>query len=564
MKNRKSYKIISSPEKEDKGLFASYPWDMHIVNVEVDFRRWLYRGRPVLSHKSSDLFENADREEMVEIAKNACWVLSGEVSPKTLYSGVLCGLSRWFEFLDYYDTTHLPVRSWKQVNRRLFDAFVDWVKEYPTKQKERRTFSGAKSLYTQTKLVLNKVAQMGYFSIEAFPRNPFPGSNKAQKLSEPYSKEEMELLMKALYRDLHLIREGSFKTILPDKLFVYFIILAAKTGRNLTPLAEMQMNCLEPHPLRPETHYLLRLYKRRSHSLSIQQVRGRKDDENKISMIKADVKTLIDEVKELTKPFRDDLPEELRQYLFAYKKERKNKFTKEDFAMFTEKRVHRACLSFITRHELPFRLTTSRLRKTFATRMWELTGGDVVKVSQLLGNTPRVTDTHYLAVTPDMERRHKFVGKCLEIKLLGEENNLEIKNKLASEMGVSLEELEEILQGRNNTGVGRCSSPLYGRFAPKDGKRLCNNFLYCFRCPNQVVMESDLHRLFSFYWLIVKEKNLLERSKWKKVYGWALREIDQVIAHKFNQKVVEEARALAKVKPHPLWKDRALLGSIDG
>jgi hypothetical protein len=67
---------------------------MHIVNVEVDFRRWLYRGRPALSHKSSDLFENADREEMVEIAKNACCGLAGEISPKTLYSGVLSGLSR--------------------------------------------------------------------------------------------------------------------------------------------------------------------------------------------------------------------------------------------------------------------------------------------------------------------------------------------------------------------------------------------------------------------------------------------------------------------------------------
>lgn len=76
-------------------------------------------------------------------------------------------------------------------------------------------------------------------------------------------------------------------------------------------------------------------------------------------------------------------------------------------------------------------------------------------------------------------------------------------------------------------------------------------------------MESDLHRLFSFYWLLIKERNLLGRNRWHKVYGWVIREIDQVISARFRADVVQSARNTARQDPHPMWRERSILGGAE-
>jgi hypothetical protein len=179
--------------------------------------------------------------------------------------------------------------------------------------------------------------------------------------------------------------------------------------------------------------------------------------------------------------------------------------------------------------------------------------------ANLLGNRPHVTDTHYLAVTPEMMRNHHFLGKCLEVELRGTGRDAATLARLAKEMRVEVDDIKRILAGESNTGVGRCSSPLNGRYAPKDGHTACSAFLHCFRCPNQVVMESDLYRMYSFYWLLVKERNLLGRNRWHKVYGWVIREIDRVIAPHFAASTVKQAKEKAFVDPHPMWRDRTML-----
>ncbi|KAF7961408.1 hypothetical protein AWV80_00175 [Cupriavidus sp. UYMU48A] len=144
--------------------------------------------------------------------------------------------------------------------------------------------------------------------------------------------------------------------------------------------------------------------------------------------------------------------------------------------------------------------------------MWHLTGGDLYRTAELVGNKPTVTDTHYLSVTPEMERNHKFLGHVLVATVEGRSSSQEFVAALSKDLHVSEERVLEIVSGRANTGVGRCTDYLNGRFAPRNGRDVCTHFLHCFRCPNQVVMESDLHRLYSFYWLLLKERALLDES----------------------------------------------------
>ncbi|WP_250520787.1 hypothetical protein [Caballeronia sp. AAUFL_F2_KS46] len=315
---------------------------------------------------------------------------------------------------------------------------------------------------------------------------------------------------------------------------------------------------------------MLTTYKRRGNTVATLSVRTATTVEE-ISVLAADTSSLIRDVLAMTDSLVAEAPPDLQDRLWLYQRSRR--WVKLGaVAAFSKKVLYTSIDRFVKRHGLvgleqagspddqaPMALTVMRLRKTFASRIWELTGGDVAMTAVLLGNEPRVTDTHYLAVTPEMVRNHHFLGRCLEIELRGTSKDASTLARLAKDMKIEVDEVKRLFSGASNTGVGRCSSPLNGRYAPKDGHTACSAFLHCFRCPNQVIMESDLYRMYSFYWLLVKERNLLGRNRWQKVYGWVAREIDQSIAPHFAAAVVKQAKDKAYADPHPMWRDRSML-----
>jgi hypothetical protein len=429
----------------------------------------------------------------------------------------------------------------------------------------------ARAIYTQTKSILLECVAVGILSRDCLPVNPFPGSNRSGKGHEGYSKAEMTRLMTALAADLVAIRADNFDGSESDTLLVYLLLIAARTGRNPAPLLELRRDALQPHPLKPESHALLTTYKRRGNNIAVQSFRRVREIED-IATVRADVSTLFREVLVLTEHHVANVSPSDRPLLWLCRRQ-PNGGWGDKVAPIDASMLKTVIGRFVDRHgllsdelsprtseTLPLQVTIMRLRKTFATRIWRLTGGDLIRASNALGNLPTMTDSHYLAVTPEMERNHKFVGLCLETKLRGTQDDPGALLKLADEMRVSVDEVRRVLSGEHNTGVGRCSSPFYGKFAPQTGERYCTAFLHCFRCPNQVIMESDLHRLFSFYWLLIKERNLLGRNRWHKAYGWVIREIDRVISARFRVDIVRAARTTAQRDPHPMWRERSILG----
>jgi hypothetical protein len=109
------------------------------------------------------------------------------------------------------------------------------------------------------------------------------------------------------------------------------------------------------------------------------------------------------------------------------------------------------------------------------------------------------------------------------------------------------------------TPVAHCSNSLYGRYSPKNGYEHCNSFLNCFRCPSQIVTTDDLWRLMSFYWLLIKERRVIPRKRWSRIYGFVIREIDRAILPNFERELVDAARGRARTEPHPMWRDRSIL-----
>jgi len=569
---RKDYTLQASNVSELL-IPASIPWEIVLPGNTINFKRWLYLNRPQLQTiDQNQPLVRVERDDIVIAIRNAIWRLQPVFAHKTVTLLCASGVSNWFAFLDWKYDNDSAILTMEDITSNVIEQYIEWLRfKSADTTSTHLSYSGAKSVYTQTKSVLSECANVGALPRSVFPKNPFPNSNRARISYKPYSKGEMIRLLKALSTDLLEIRRGDFKGMESDRLAVYFFLISARTGRNPISLLEAERNALQPHPLNPKTKALLVLYKRRGNNISLQSFRKTIDIEG-VATIQTDVATLFNEVIEITKNYVNVVPVKLQNRLWLCKIAATNQY-RGNIVPLDVGLMHHAAKRFVSRHNLsldaidpktgqslPFQLTAMRLRKTFATRMWQLSGGDLVKTAQALGNTPRVADMHYLEVTPQMERQHKFVGHCLETKLRGKENDSETILNIANEMKVSEIEVERILNGKNNTGVGRCTSPFYGEFAPKDGKNACTTFLFCFRCPNQVVMEDDLYRLFSFYWLIIKERNLMDRTKWKKIYGWVIREVHNAISSKFNPKIVKEARDAAKANPHPMWRDRALLG----
>ena len=91
------------------------------------------------------------------------------------------------------------------------------------------------------------------------------------------------------------------------------------------------------------------------------------------------------------------------------------------------------------------------------------------------------------------------------------------------------------------------------------------SFMNCLRCRNYVITGDDLYRLFSFYWLIVRERDVVEKRKWRRKYAHIIRLIDRDVIEKgiqtkvFARTRVDAAREKARVSPHPFWSNSSSL-----
>ncbi|WP_411391644.1 hypothetical protein [Pseudomonas sp. MPB23] len=492
-------------------------------------------------------------------------IQSSGVSQATVLNLCASGMRYWFKYLDAESNKGRIIEHVADITPRTVERYTEWLKEQPARGKGTISVTSARAIYNATKTVLMNRVRAGQLGIGVFPQIPFPNADRAYVGHQAFTQGEIERLLVALLKDLDVIRSGN----LPGgseaaAMTVYLLLIAARSGRNLTPLLEMSRDAITDHPLKPDLG-VLQVYKRRGFKIHRQAFRYHSSDDESAS-VPSDVVTLYREALARSAPLLELAPKTLQDRLWIYRA--------RDIGVtaLNASNISQQTLALVARHQIfsdrkasngkseLLKVNVSRLRKTFATRIWQLTSGNLFKTAQLLGNSPRMTDSHYLAVTPEMERNHKFVGRILEGVMTGMVSEQSFRDDLSAQLSMEPEKVDLLLSGALNTGVARCSDPINGRFAPRNGTTNCQRFLHCFRCPNQVVIESDLYRLFSFYWLLIKERELLGKSRWKSVYAWVIRAIDNDITPRFDPVVVERERCRALDTPHPMWRDRALLG----
>lgn len=404
-----------------------------------------------------------------------------------------------------------------------------------------------KSVYSKTKPVLLALGRRGLIALidsgnaATFPRNPFPNSNLKGKGETALSKRERQAFKIALRQALKPIWDDD-APVTKELLVFALLVIALHTGRNTTPLLEMGRDCLRPHP--KDNAVFLVLWKRRGYNTSKVALRSDSNANRLLEStpsVRTNVERLIRRVMSLTESLDADAPDDLkgRVWLYRYGSDK----GASRVSALNQNVLAKATSSLVTKYSLTdsdgkaLRINVSRLRKTFANRIFELTDGDLTTSAAALGNTPQVADQNYLAPGEDARRNWQFMGEVL------------VQELLTNTIGTTYKD----------TPMGHCSDLVYGQYAPAREGATCMNFMNCLRCKHYAVTAEDLYKLFSFYFRVLTERSRMDKRRWAREYAHIPRLIEHYIVAEglrrgtFKATAVEAARERARTQPHQFW-----------
>jgi integrase len=503
------------------------------------------------------------RDELAGHMRDAFWNLRHETVGETLKSYKEVGLHYFWRFLDELHAADEPITRLDQADRKLLDHYLAWLDlQIATKGKNRGrklSIGTKKTAFVFLKALLTNRQKRNPSAISpalSFPRNPFPNSDRLTPKRESYSPAEQERIIGALNKDLHTIHKGEGEPLRDlQVLVVHLLLLGLATGRNLQPLLELQRDSLREHPL-PDRELLVTTKRRgwSTHATSIRKAVTAPGDQKSLLAIPATIGDHIRFLYDFTAPLVEEAAKDDREFAFLWRVTehgRKGKVMRLD-----DDNARCAVKSFTRRHALlddrgePLKLNVSRLRPTFATELYRRTR-DIRCVQQALGHaSAQTTARHYANEPLEAERDHAIVMDGIVSRL----TRMEIDGKvlLAADGQAPLQDLQDLLSGGYNTGIARCCNPF------REKESVCKKFFACFTCPNMMVFEDDLWRLFSFYYRLLSERAKITPPQWLKTYGPIIHRIDTDIASQFPADKVEAARLRAQQDPHPTWKEPLL------
>lgn len=503
-----------------------------------------------------EAFRRNGREKLAGQMRDAVWSLRHDVVGNTLYSYLSMGIIQFWRFLD--DQDHYAITSLANIDAVTIRRFLAWL-ELQTAVKGKNkgrpwAQSSRKGVYDRVKSLL--INRQKYASTDTnpglrFPKNPFPLTNSVTPPREAYSNSELSRITTAINVDLRILDVKGMDALPPlQVLAVHVLALAVATGRNPQGLLDLRRDSVHAHPL--SDREVLVTEKRRGYSTqttSYWKDDGIKNGKTTAFTIPKSVGGHFRALSNFTLPLIEEAKLEDREFILLYRVSRMQR--KGQVLRMEIKKFNHAAKTFVSRHKLiddrghPLSLYLARLRPTFGTRLYERTG-DIRKVQQALGHSdPSITAKHYVSLPSNAERNHVFVGQAMVGWMTSA--NEKRASYLAADGKIPLNDARELLRGGYNTLIARCRNPF------RENESICANYLPCFTCPQMVVFEDDLWRLYSFYHKLLFDRIKMNPNDWLKTYGPVIKIIDTEIAPQFNADVVESAKQRAKENPHPAW-----------
>ncbi|MFE6155516.1 hypothetical protein [Streptomyces sp. NPDC057889] len=203
----------------------------------------------------------------------------------------------------------------------------------------------------------------------------------------------------------------------------------------------------------------------------------------------------------------------------------------------------------------PLVLTMGRLKKTSEVRTTRAVGGHLPSASRT--NTPDVSFLHYLRNDPlirdwaeqiltealeDTEASARaFRGRIMDEQAAKEATH--DPEGTAEKLGTTADKLTAAMGGELDTLVASCLD--FEHSPPSNGGPCHVSFLTCLRCPNALVAERHLPKLFALLRWLQDELDRRGIDDWIARHGITWLIITRLILPKFTEAQLEQARAEA-------------------
>lgn len=522
----------------------------HHGEIRFDFAPWRRRGR----------------DDLVKHMRDAVWSLRHELVGITL-QGIFQSLAIYFlPFLDDLEESGCVVGHLSQIDEKVVRDFLAWLERRIASGGRRAgqqlSLSAKKNAYSALKTVLINRMKKTPASVNTqlrLPKSPFPNINRLVPKRASYSKGEQNRIVAACNQDLKRIHDqrGGDALLPAQVLVVHLIVLALATGRNFQGLLELRRDSLKPHPLKDRE--VLITEKRRGGSTQVASYRAQGADQGteqeQILTIPTTVGNHFRWLANFTRSLSENARAEDRELVFLWQVPHTGRHPRSTrqgrINRFTQVDARNAIADFVARHELVddrggrLLFSVARCRPTFGTNLYARTR-DIRKVQLALGHaSAETTARHYVSLPAVAERDHVFVGQAMVGWITSADETK--ATALAADGRIPLQNVHKLLSGGYNTVVARCKNPF------REGGEVCGKYMVCFRCPQMVVFEDDLWKMFSFYNKLLAERNKIAPHHWVKTYGWVIKAIDNDIALQFPADLVEAAKIKARLTPHPVW-----------
>ncbi|TDN68783.1 hypothetical protein [Paraburkholderia sp. BL10I2N1] len=512
---------------------VSVPAETQECNARVTIP--LPNGRVVAADFSEHLGRGFDDTVSAITQVLLAMVSTRKPEPLSLQTIVNSGLVNWWKFCSERATQGEPP-TLLAIDASTIEAYVSWLTTRLKPNGEVWSKNTARTTYAKTKTVLEALVERKLLpSHGLFPPNPFPGAtapHNRRAYIRPLSDAEREHILRPLSLEVAQVFDGTHSGGEMTRLALCVFAILMKTGVNPTPLLELPRDlklCFIDHPR--VNRKVLVTFKRRADAYTQTPL-----EPSETKVVSLDVYKLSQRVVVMTEPVAlEAIDTPLEGYLWLYRQ------LDGTLRCLSTQELSIVAKAFTDRHRLRrddgtrLKMSSQLFRNTKINRVWRASKGDILATAKSGSNTPRTAE-RYLTVTPDMLEEHRLAGEVLVETLSGN-------------------------VPREATPHSGCKDSISGELAPKNGEP-CVDFLSCFRCKSQVIVQDDLYKLFSFYWALFAQRSHVGSDNWKKLFGWIVRIIDRDIAPKFDAATVAREKARARSEPHPMWRSPSVLAAL--
>jgi hypothetical protein len=445
-----------------------------------------------------------------------------------------------------------------------------------------------RNVFTSIRAVLKELFAQGDIADDpsfVLNRVKMPHATESDSRQDSLSDAEQERLAGAIKRDLTDLHHGRLKLRLVDAQSLRLLLIAQRQGLNLTPLLELRRDAMTPGLL-PGT-VRIRTIKHRSKRIRRSTGRAAVSSGPDAVAVEHDITVALSEGAVLQQAIAAsemlvaEAPLHHQNRVWLYRSGGSGRSIKNSVTCLTPKSLQFSIQALVERHDLrgddgsPLKINLSRMRKSYFERAFRLSDGDLLKVANLMGNTPQVAGLSY--ATMSSHRKAEAASfMSMEFTALMRHGNpaagssedsrgpgvLEVRPP--ARMTIAGDEQTPVPA---QTAVARCTDTLHGEYAPGDGSNHCDRYVMCFFCPNCAVVSTveDLWRLFSFQAFAREELAHLDAvlglqcsddealEDLRRRYRLTIAYIDEFTRRQFPAGLVAQAHAKTAHALHPYW-----------